>query len=348
MTISGRHRSGARRWLPTLLPSLMLVGLCACRSGVPGPERTRVRISVPSDPITYLPIYLARELGYYQDEGVDAIIDAFPGGSKGLQALLGGSVDVAASFFENTIALAAEGRHVKSFLTLLDRPGFVLAVSPASSRGIKRIEDLKGSVIGVTTPGSGSQHFVNYLLIRHKMQLKDVSITGIGLGSSSVAAIERGHIDAGILAGSAITVVQHHFPKLVVLADTRTSEGVKEVFGTDVYPAHDLLASAEWLRNNPAAARKLTHAVMRAMQWMREHSPEEMRAHMPAQYRAPDAEADLEALRATIPMLSRDGTVSRAGAEAVKRVLAVSFESVRSSPIDIAQLYTNEFADLRR
>ena len=64
---------------------------------------------------------------------------------------------------------------------------------------------------------------------------------------------------------------------------------------------------------------------------------------MPAQYRAPDEEADLAALRAAIPMLSRNGTVSPSDAEAVRRILSVSSEKVRAASMDLAQTYTNEF-----
>jgi NitT/TauT family transport system substrate-binding protein len=323
--------------------ALLLLGLYGCHTRDASPKRTRVRIAVPSSPITYLPIYLARELSYYQEQGLDVIIEDVPGGSKALQAMFGGSVDIAASFFELGIELAAEGRRVQSFITLLDRPGFVLAVSPTSTRRIKTLEDLRGAVIGVTTPGSASHYFVNYLLLRHRVPLNEVSIAGIGLGPTSVAAMERGHINAGVLTGSAITTVKRRFPKLVVLADARTAEGVKQIFDINVYPAHDLLASTDWLHHNPATARKLAGAVQRAVQWMRQHSPEEIRSRMPAQYRAPDQQVDLDALRATIPMLSRDGTVSPASAEAVRKVLAVSSEKVRNTPIDLAQTYTNEF-----
>jgi NitT/TauT family transport system substrate-binding protein len=325
-----------------------LLTLYACHSRDAHPEPARVRIAVPSSPITYLPIYLARELGYYQEQGLDVTIEDVPGGSKALQAMLGGSVDVAASFLENGIELTAEGRWVQSFVTLLDFPGFVLAVSPASNRKIKTLEDLRGAVIGVTTPGSASHHFVNYLLLRHGVSPGDVSIASIGLGPASVAAVERGQIHAGVLTGSGITTVERHFPNLIILADTRTAEGVKQLFGTEIYPAHDLLAPANWLHDHPVTARKLAGSVQRATQWMREHSPEEIYSRLPAQYRASDAEADLAALRATIPMLSRDGTISPAGAEAVRKVLAVSSERVRHASIDLAQIYTNEFVTARQ
>jgi NitT/TauT family transport system substrate-binding protein len=325
------------------LLGLASLAICGCHSSSSGRRLINVRVAVPSDPITYLPVYLARELGFYGEEGLDVTIEEVPGGSKGIQAMLGGSVDVAASFVEFAIQLAMEGRRVQSFLTLLDRPGLVLVASPASRRGIKRVEDLRGAIVGVSALGSGSHRFVNYILLRHGVRTEEVSIIGIGLGATSIAAIERGKIDAGVLTGSSIVTVQRHVPNLTILADTRTTDGVKQLFGTEVYPAHDLLAPTEWLHKNPDAARKLAGAVNRATKWMREHSPEEIRERMPMQYRAPDKESDLAALRATIPMLSHDGTVSRAGAEAVRNALAISTHNVRTASIDLSQTYTNEF-----
>lgn len=172
---------------------------------------------------------------------------------------------------------------------------------------------------------------------------QDLNVTtAVGLGASAEAAIERGHVDAAVLTGSAITVLQRRFPKLTVLADTRTAEGVRMLLGNDVYPAYGLLATADWLQKNPTTARDVASAVNKATAWMREHSPKEIRARMPARYRSADAEADLEALRAAIPMLSSDGTISTHSAETVRQALALSVDKVRTLPIDLSQTYANE------
>ena len=116
-------------------------------------------------------------------------------------------------------------------------------------------------------------------------------------------------------------------------------------FRTDVYPAQGLAASPEWLRRNPTTAKKITRALREAIEFMRNHSPEEIRSRMPAQYRSPDAGADLQALRETIPRLSRNGKVTPDGATAVKTVLDVSSEKVRAAKIDLATTYTNQFVN---
>jgi NitT/TauT family transport system substrate-binding protein len=301
-----------------------------------------VRIAVPTS-ITYIPIYLARELGYYNEEGLEVVIEDVPGGSKALQAMFGGSVDLSGSAFEMAVQLTSEGHSVRSFLTILERPGLALAVSPASKRRVIQIGDLKGAVVGISVPGSASHYFLRYLLARNGISETNVGIASIGLGATAAAALERGQIDAGVLTGSAITTMKRRFPNLLILADGRTAEGVKQIYGVNVYPAHDLLAPTEWLRRNPVTARKLVRAVLRAMQYMQEHSVEQIRSHMPTQSRSPDADADLEALRATVPMLSRDGSITSEGAQAVREVLTVISEKVRTANFDLASTFTNEF-----
>ena len=88
----------------------------------------------------------------------------------------------------------------------------------------------------------------------------------------------------------------------------------------------------------PDTAKRLTSAVMRAMRYMQEHSPDEIRAHMPAQYRLQGERPDVDALRATVPMLSRNGRVTPEEAQAIKNVLAVSDERVRTAQIDLSQV----------
>src|SRR4030095_11899079 len=98
----------------------------------------------------YLPTTLARELGFYRDEGVDVELQDHAGGSKALQALVGGSADVVSGFYDHTIQMAAEGREFGSFVTMLRFPGMVLATSPQSAATVTRIDGLKGRVVGVT------------------------------------------------------------------------------------------------------------------------------------------------------------------------------------------------------
>jgi NitT/TauT family transport system substrate-binding protein len=79
------------------------------------------------------------------------------------------------------------------------------------------------------------------------------------------------------------------------------------------------------------------------MQWMGEHSAQEVRANMREDQRAPDAQADLETIRDFQHMLSPDGAIQKGSPELMYKVLAASLDDVRSAHINLSQAYTNEY-----
>ena len=66
--------------------------------------------------LRFFPVYLARELGLFAQQGVQVEIADLSGSVKAMQALMGGSADVAAGFYDQTIQMAGEGRRVRSFV----------------------------------------------------------------------------------------------------------------------------------------------------------------------------------------------------------------------------------------
>jgi len=68
------------------------------------PEKRKVHIAVGGKALTYyLPLTIAEQLGFFKDEGLDVTISDFAGGSRSLQAVIGGSADVVSGAFEHTI-----------------------------------------------------------------------------------------------------------------------------------------------------------------------------------------------------------------------------------------------------
>jgi len=102
------------------------------------------------------------------------------------------------------------------------------------------------------------------------------------------------------------------------------------------------------LDKNPAAARKLTRAMVRTLRWVHSHDAHELRERLPASLRTEDQESDLETLRYLIDGSSTDGWMPPDGPEGVRRVLAVISEQVRNAKIDLATTYTNQFVDEAR
>jgi NitT/TauT family transport system substrate-binding protein len=319
------------------------VSIAACgRARDTGARRVRIAIGGQSL-FLYLPTTLARELGFYREEGIDAELQDFAGGAKALQALVGGSADVVSGFYDHTIQMAAEGREFVAFVSMLRFPGMVILTSPQRANQVTRVDDLKGRVVGVTSAGSSSQMLLTYLLQRHGIAASAVSVTAIGNAATAVAAMEHGKVDAAVMADPAFTMVARRNPGVRVLADLRTAAGVKEAFGTDTYPGSVLYSQGAWVRGNRDVVERLARAITRTLRWMHTHTPQEIAEKMPKPFRGEDDALYVEALTASMPMFSPDGMMTPEGAEVVRALLAGSLEKVRTATIDMSKTYTNEF-----
>jgi NitT/TauT family transport system substrate-binding protein len=289
------------------------------------PGAMRLALQPPST--NNYPSYFASWLGFYKDEGVDVSISQIAGASKILEAVVGGSADVGGGVYEQTLQMAVEGKSIVAFVSLLKSPNFAIIAAP----GIHKWADLRGKTVGVSSVGSPSQFYLTYLL--NKQGITDVSTATVGMGATAMAALEHGQVDAAVLFGSAITAYLARRPDAVILADTRTAEGLQSAFQVTDYPASCLLAQRSWLEANPDSAKKMARAVLRAMAWIREHSAEEILARVPS---AGDPAAELAAIRLAKPMYSVDGRISKESAEVVRAIVGL-----KSANIDVMRTFLN-------
>src|SRR5262245_22826545 len=123
---------------------VLVAGVVGCQLSGTNARFPTVRIAIHRDPVAFLPLRVAQTLGYYEQEGVAVELSEVAGGTKAIEALFGGSVDVAAGSLSDAIALAAEGRPLRGFLVLYTRPVTALAVAPAAASTIRSVRDLKG------------------------------------------------------------------------------------------------------------------------------------------------------------------------------------------------------------
>lgn len=315
-----------------LCAAVLLLSACSA------PRSSAIRLALQPPSTNNYPSYLAEWLGFYRAQGVEVTISQIAGASKVLEAVVGGSADVGGGVYEQTIQMAADGREIVCFVSLLRSPNFALV-----STRVKTIADLRGKSVGVSSLGSPSQFYLNYILNSAGLRPSDVSTASVGMSATAIAAVEHAQVDAAMLFGSAITALGSRNPDTAILADARTPEGLQKIFGVEDYPASCLLARGGWLRAHPEDARRMARAVLQALAWIQDHSAEEILAQVPTEFRAGDAPAELAAIRLAKPMYSRDGRIAAENAEAVRNVLAKSLERVRASKIDLARTYTNQF-----
>lgn len=294
--------------------------------------------------LCYLPTVLAKQLGEYDKAGLSVELVDLKGGSDALKAVLGGSADVVSGYFDHTVNLAAKKQEMQSFVVYDRYPGLVLAVSPGHTAEIKSIKDLAGKKVGVSAPGSSTDFFLKYLLKKNGVDPNNVSVIGVGLGATAVAAMQQGQIDAAVMLDPAVTILQAAHSDLRILSDTRTEHDTREVFGGD-YPGGALYATTAWIKAHPKEAQSLTHAILGTLAWIHAHSAEEIADKMPANIVGKDKAQYVAALKNTIPMYSTTGLMDPKGAEAVLAVFSASSPDVAKANIDVTKTYTNAFVE---
>src|SRR5512133_540491 len=184
-------------------------------------EKPKVTLAVGGKNLLYyLPLTIAEQLGYFKAEGLDVTIVDFAGGSKALQAVVGGSADVVSGAFEHTINMQFKGQPMRAFVLQGAAPQIVLGVNPKTMPNFKTVADLKGKKVGVSAPGSSTNVMVNFALAKVGLKPGDVSIIGVGTGSGAVAAMRSGQIDAMSNLDPGITLLQRS-SDLKIVSDTR-------------------------------------------------------------------------------------------------------------------------------
>lgn len=324
----------------------VLVLFAASVLGCHGAESTAgartVRIAIHRDPIAFLPMRVAHTLGYYQEEGLSVELSEVAGGTKAIEALLGGSVDVAAGSMSDAVALAAQGRAVRGIVLLYTRPTAALVVAPGLVGTIRTIANLKGRTVGVSAPGSASHQLLNYLLVTSGLLPDDVSAVSVGMAGSSIAALEHQQVDAAVLIASAITAFEDRHGGKGFIADTRTPAGASQVFGSELFPSVSLLTQDRWLEHNADTAQRLVRAVKKGLRWVRTEPAERVREMIPEGARMTLGQ-DLRSIRDAQQVMSADGQMPPGSAELIARFVAISNPALRTAHLDLSRTYTNEF-----
>ncbi len=306
-------------------------------------EKTKIHLAAAGVGFPYLPVVIAESRGDFKREGLDVEIGVYSGGAKALQALLGGSADIVAGAYSNTITMAVKGQKLISFATQAVCPGWVFGVTKANRDKIKSYADLKGKRIGVSSPGSSFHMGVNYLLSKAGVKPSDVSIIGVGSSSGAVAAARSGQIDA-LMTNDPVATILEDSGDMFPLAEMRTEAGSRATLGGN-YPEASIYASREFITKNPKTIQAFANAIISAEKWMAQATPEQVATAVPAKYAVADKEVFVKAYAAMRGCISRDGMMTDEATRTVRDVIAAFDPEVAAAKIDLKATYDNSFVE---
>ena len=305
-------------------------------------EKRDVHIAVGGkSALYYLPLTITERLGYFKDEGLNVRISDFAGGTRSLEAVVGGSADVVSGSYEHTINMQSKKINFQAFVLSGAAPQISIGIASSKAASYKSPKDLKGLKVGVSAPGSSTNMVINFFIAKGGLKPTDISVIGVGAGSTVIAALDQGRVDVLSQTDPAMTILERE-GKIKVIAETRTPEGTERLFGGPM-PAASLYAPIEFVKKNPNTVQALTNAMVRALLWMQDASPQQILNTVPEEYLLGNKAMYLFAYNNVKTAYSKDGLFSEAGAKTTLRAIASFNPAVKPEAVNLADTYTNEF-----
>ena len=298
---------------------------------------TPVRLNEVVHSVFYAPQYVAQELGFFEEEGLDVTVSIGNGADKSMTALLSDSADIALLGTEAGIYVYNEGKadYPKAFAQLTQRAGNFL---------VSRVEepnfewsDLKGkSVIGGRLGGM-PELVLEYVIKGNGMVIgEDMEIIN-NIDFSSTAGAFTGNVgDYTVEFEPVATTLEQNGSGYIVASLGEASGYVPYT----VYMAQDT-----FLSEHPEVIEAFTRAIYRGQQWVETHTSAEIAEVILPQF----TESDVETLTTIIERYKAQDTwktdpvFSEEGFTLIQDIMEQGGELSQRVPFN--DLVRNEFAE---
>ena len=234
--------------------------------------------------IFYAPMYAAIEEGYFEEEGIDLTLVCGFGADKTMTAVISGEADIGFMGSEASIYTYAEGAtdHVVNFAQLTQRAGNFLVAREEMPDFTW--EDLKGHLVLGGRKGGMPEMVFEYILKQNGIDPgTDLEINqNIDFGSTA-AAFSEGQGDFTVEFEPGATTLESQGKGYVVAS-------LGEDSGYVPYTAFS--AKQSYIDENPDVIQGFTNALQKGMDYVQDHTPEEIAAVIEPQF----PETDLETI----------------------------------------------------
>jgi NitT/TauT family transport system substrate-binding protein len=168
----------------------------ATATGAHGQDpKSTIRVHTPGPSILSLAFEIAKEEGFYKQDGVYVDLITMASGA-GVQALVAGNVDASQILGLTVRAAINRGAPLKIVMVFNDRPTYRLM----AKKEITSFGDLKGKIIASSSPGASADALLQRLLEkRGVIPRKDVTIVYTGSSNVTYRALVGGSVTAAVL-----------------------------------------------------------------------------------------------------------------------------------------------------
>ena len=234
--------------LSTLLLGATELAWCAEKTSKLAP----VRIAYVSRSILDMPYVIARDRGFFREEGLDVEF-IFMKAIQTVQAMLAGGVDFGTAT-GTAISAAVNGADVRVVFALTDKPSFDMI----AQSNITNLQQMRGKKLGISAPGSLTEILARQILLVNKIPLDQVTMLPLGTSDVTYVALKAGTIDATML----------QVPQNLIAQE----EGYRKIAsGADVYRAVQggLTTTKTVISERPEAVTRVIRATQKALRLIR-------------------------------------------------------------------------------
>ena len=221
-------------------------------------ERVRLRVSSATKTLGYGPLWVASRMGFFDRQGLDVELVVIRASDVGIQALAGGSLEIAGSASDAPIAAIEKG------LDLVIVGGIIngLTQSIMAAKRFKTYQDLRGATFGAISLTSGVTFALRQVLkVKGLEYPRDYKLLVIGGTPQTYAALVAGQIDAAALS--------------MPVNYAAEEQGFNEIGRfVDVIPNYQLAALSvkrSWAEKNRPVLVRFMKAMAQTMRWMHQN-----------------------------------------------------------------------------
>jgi NitT/TauT family transport system substrate-binding protein len=248
----------AARWRASILVATLL--LSATNPGFTAEskfgEMLKLRLGLGSTPAPALPnsvLWLAKDLGFYQREGLDVELNEFKGTPLVIAAMIAGEIDVGNVSTSDVIRLVAtKGQPMRAIHSPDARLHFLIAARDE----IKSVAALQGKTFAVARIGS-VDHTLSTIVLK-SLGVNPATLTMVAIGAPSVRAqaLAAGRVDATTISLATWITVQKDAGVKVLVDHNSYFETVTVVEKVNAVTTKVLEGKSEHLRRFTAAILK--------------------------------------------------------------------------------------------
>ncbi|HEX9143665.1 MAG TPA: ABC transporter substrate-binding protein [Candidatus Binatia bacterium] len=209
----------------------------------------KVRLAYAAVTAAFAIPWIAKEAGIFRRHGLDVEMVYIASGPRTIQTVIAGSVDVAAIGGGAGIDAKLAGADTVFVAVSVNRVLIYMVAAPE----IRRIEDLRGKIVGSSRLGTLTDFFARYHLRQAGLAPdRDVIVRGMGGLPETVAGLKAGQIQAGVFGFPA--VLQARAAGFHVLVDYAT-QGLR-------YPLSGIVVTQSLIRNREPMVRSLLESII--------------------------------------------------------------------------------------